>query len=71
MNTNNFSKVESIRDERIQAATECAQILLRLKPQVEAFVAPMMASIDSNLANCLKYAVIKAIEGLARSYLSR
>ena len=34
-------------------------------------MAPVLGSIDLTLARCLQYAVIKAVECLARSFLSR
>ena len=71
MNPESFSKVEHVQTERVQVVTECAQLLLALKPQVEQSLASLAPSIDPKLSHCLQYAVIKAVETLARSFLSR
>lgn len=45
--------------------------MLNLKPQVEQCLVPVLATLDRSTTGGLQFAVIKAVESLARSFLSR
>ena len=53
LNADQASKVEATNNERLSAATECAQLLLTLRPSVEQSVQSLQVSPNSRAAQYL------------------
>ena len=64
------SLIETIKQERIQCAAEIAKIILNLKPELEKSLSSS-GLMDPKQVEYLQYAMIKAVETVGKSLLSK